>query len=151
MTGLTPRDEFPTKTRVKPKTAASNLSLYPFKQNLKKFTIFCRPPQHHGAGLLAGVGGGGAVPSYAPPGRAFFTPPLPPEYRNPFADKPTLRGECILYHQTKNPFFLVTGWKSSYMSSTLVEEGSIRLLLTSTISCPLAHLYLELREHLSYL
>lgn len=50
-----------------------------------------RPPQHHGAALLAGVGGG-AVPSYAPPGRAFFTPPLPPEYRNPFADKPTLRG-----------------------------------------------------------
>ncbi|XP_013200102.1 uncharacterized protein LOC106142769 isoform X1 [Amyelois transitella] len=50
-----------------------------------------RPPQHHGASLLAGVGGG-AVPSYAPPGRAFFTPPLPPEYRNPFADKPTLRG-----------------------------------------------------------
>ncbi|XP_059051458.1 uncharacterized protein LOC131846224 isoform X1 [Achroia grisella] len=49
-----------------------------------------RPPQHHGAALLAGVGG--AVPSYAPPGRAFFTPPLPPEYRNPFADKPTLRG-----------------------------------------------------------
>ncbi|XP_072946044.1 uncharacterized protein [Epargyreus clarus] len=48
-----------------------------------------RPPQHHGAALLAGVG---AVPSYAPPGRAFFTPPLPPEYRNPFADKPTLRG-----------------------------------------------------------
>ncbi|XP_037295636.1 uncharacterized protein LOC115450223 isoform X2 [Manduca sexta] len=51
-----------------------------------------RPPQHHGAALLAGVGGAGAVPSYAPPGRAFFTPPLPPEYRNPFADKPTLRG-----------------------------------------------------------
>ncbi|KAL0810010.1 hypothetical protein ABMA28_010844 [Loxostege sticticalis] len=50
-----------------------------------------RPPQHHGAALLAGVGAG-AVPSYAPPGRAFFTPPLPPEYRNPFADKPTLRG-----------------------------------------------------------
>ncbi|XP_052745262.1 uncharacterized protein LOC112055973 isoform X1 [Bicyclus anynana] len=48
-----------------------------------------RPPAHHGAALLAGVG---AVPSYAPPGRAFFTPPLPPEYRNPFADKPTLRG-----------------------------------------------------------
>ncbi|CAG9570228.1 unnamed protein product [Danaus chrysippus] len=49
-----------------------------------------RPPAHHGASLLAGVG---AVPSYAPPGRAFFTPPLPPEYRNnPFADKPTLRG-----------------------------------------------------------
>nr|XP_012545748.1 uncharacterized protein LOC101743883 isoform X3 [Bombyx mori] len=48
-----------------------------------------RPPQHHGASLLAGVG---AVPSYAPPGRAFFTPPLPPEYKNPFADKPTLRG-----------------------------------------------------------
>lgn len=27
-----------------------------------------------------------------PPSRAFFTPPLPPEYQNPFADKPTLRG-----------------------------------------------------------
>ncbi|XP_069694554.1 uncharacterized protein [Periplaneta americana] len=33
------------------------------------------------------------VPSYIPPIRSFFTPPLPPEYaRNPFADKPTLRG-----------------------------------------------------------
>ncbi|KAH8418144.1 hypothetical protein KR009_001139, partial [Drosophila setifemur] len=34
----------------------------------------------------------GEVPSYSPPSRAFFTPPLPPEYQNPFADKPTLRG-----------------------------------------------------------
>uniref|UniRef100_A0A6V7HTQ8 Proline-rich transmembrane protein 3/4 domain-containing protein n=1 Tax=Bracon brevicornis TaxID=1563983 RepID=A0A6V7HTQ8_9HYME len=32
------------------------------------------------------------LPSYAPPSRAPFTPPLPPEYMNPFADKPTLRG-----------------------------------------------------------
>jgi hypothetical protein len=32
------------------------------------------------------------VPSYIPPIRSFFTPPLPPEYTNPFADKPTLRG-----------------------------------------------------------
>jgi hypothetical protein len=32
------------------------------------------------------------IPSYVPPSRAFFTPPLPPEYQNPFADKPTLRG-----------------------------------------------------------
>lgn len=32
------------------------------------------------------------VPSYVPPSRAFFTPPLPPDYLNPFADKPTLRG-----------------------------------------------------------
>lgn len=32
------------------------------------------------------------VPSYVPPSRAFFTPPLPPEYLSPFADKPTLRG-----------------------------------------------------------
>lgn len=32
------------------------------------------------------------VPSYVPPSRSFFTPPLPPEYLNPFADKPTLRG-----------------------------------------------------------
>ena len=31
-------------------------------------------------------------PSYIPPIRSFFTPPLPPEYANPFADKPTLRG-----------------------------------------------------------
>ncbi|XP_057658100.1 uncharacterized protein LOC130895024 [Diorhabda carinulata] len=31
-------------------------------------------------------------PSYVPPSRSFFTPPLPPEYQNPFADKPTLRG-----------------------------------------------------------
>lgn len=32
------------------------------------------------------------VPSYVPQMRKFFTPPLPPEYSNPFADKPTLRG-----------------------------------------------------------
>ncbi|GBP80873.1 hypothetical protein EVAR_54910_1 [Eumeta japonica] len=61
--------------------------------DVPKLVMCGRPPQHHGAALLAGVGaGGGAAPSYAPPGRAFFTPPLPPEYRNPFADKPTLRG-----------------------------------------------------------
>ncbi|KAH8336651.1 hypothetical protein KR074_009633, partial [Drosophila pseudoananassae] len=34
----------------------------------------------------------GDVPSYSPPSRTFFTPPLPPEFKNPFADKPTLRG-----------------------------------------------------------
>lgn len=34
----------------------------------------------------------GDMPSYSPPGRSLFTPPLPPEYQNPFADKPTLRG-----------------------------------------------------------
>ncbi|XP_060661254.1 uncharacterized protein LOC132794947 [Drosophila nasuta] len=34
----------------------------------------------------------GDIPSYSPPSRSFFTPPLPPEYQNPFADKPTLRG-----------------------------------------------------------
>ncbi|XP_050678151.1 uncharacterized protein LOC126974653 isoform X2 [Leptidea sinapis] len=48
-----------------------------------------RPPAHHGASLLAGLG---AAPSYAPPGRTLITPPLPPQYRNPFADRPTLRG-----------------------------------------------------------
>ena len=32
------------------------------------------------------------MPSYSPPTRSFFTPPLPREYSNPFADKPTLRG-----------------------------------------------------------
>lgn len=32
------------------------------------------------------------LPSYAPPSRALFTPPLPPEYLHPFANKPTLRG-----------------------------------------------------------
>lgn len=55
----------------------------------------------------AGGGGGGGgnlknvrptksmykdVPSYVPPSRILFTPPLPPEFVNPFADKPTLRG-----------------------------------------------------------
>ncbi|KAG8336018.1 uncharacterized protein LOC124360564 [Homalodisca vitripennis] len=34
---------------------------------------------------------GREMPSYSPPNRAFFTPPLPPEYLNPFAEKPTLR------------------------------------------------------------
>lgn len=38
------------------------------------------------------------LPSYAPPPRALFTPPLPPEYANPFADKPTLRGTNIDAH-----------------------------------------------------
>ena len=38
------------------------------------------------------------LPSYAPPSRALFTPPLPPEYANPFADKPTLRGTNIDIH-----------------------------------------------------
>ncbi|XP_050315961.1 uncharacterized protein LOC126750389 [Anthonomus grandis grandis] len=33
-----------------------------------------------------------ASPSYIPPSRAFFTPPLPPALQNPYADKPTLRG-----------------------------------------------------------
>lgn len=33
------------------------------------------------------------MPSYSPPSRSFFTPPLPPEYHhNPFAEQPTLRG-----------------------------------------------------------
>lgn len=32
------------------------------------------------------------VPSYVPPSRTFFTPPLPRDFLNPFADKPTLRG-----------------------------------------------------------
>ncbi|XP_073974710.1 uncharacterized protein [Rhodnius prolixus] len=32
------------------------------------------------------------IPSYSPPSRAFFTPPLPPEFVHPFADKPILRG-----------------------------------------------------------
>lgn len=34
----------------------------------------------------------GNMPSYSPPTRTLFTPPLPREYNNPFADKPTLRG-----------------------------------------------------------
>ncbi|KAK3921403.1 Titin-like protein [Frankliniella fusca] len=32
------------------------------------------------------------LPPYAPPSRVFITPPLPPEYVDQFADKPTLRG-----------------------------------------------------------
>lgn len=34
----------------------------------------------------------GDIPSYSPPARSFFTPRLPAEFQNPFADKPTLRG-----------------------------------------------------------
>ncbi|EAA05061.4 AGAP011255-PA, partial [Anopheles gambiae str. PEST] len=34
----------------------------------------------------------GDIPAYSPPSRTFFTPPLPRNYTNPFADKPTLRG-----------------------------------------------------------
>lgn len=40
------------------------------------------------------------LPSYAPPPRALFTPPLPPEYANPFADKPTLRGTNTDVHSS---------------------------------------------------
>lgn len=40
------------------------------------------------------------LPSYAPPSRALFTPPLPPEYSNPFADKPTLRGTNTDIHSS---------------------------------------------------
>ncbi|KYB27130.1 hypothetical protein TcasGA2_TC034719 [Tribolium castaneum] len=32
------------------------------------------------------------IPSYIPPNRDFFTPPIPPAFQHPFADKPTLRG-----------------------------------------------------------
>lgn len=34
----------------------------------------------------------GDMPSYSPPARSFFTPRVPSDYQNPFADKPTLRG-----------------------------------------------------------
>lgn len=45
-----------------------------------------------GSGGVGGVVLSGDIPSYSPPARSFFTPPLPPEYQHPFADKPTLRG-----------------------------------------------------------
>ncbi|XP_077288548.1 uncharacterized protein LOC143912955 isoform X2 [Arctopsyche grandis] len=48
-----------------------------------------RQPAHHGASILAGAA---APPSYAPPSRVLFTPPMPAGYRHPFSDKPTLRG-----------------------------------------------------------
>lgn len=44
------------------------------------------------------------IPSYVPPSRAFFTPPLPPEYLSPFADKPTLRGTNSDGFVNKRPF-----------------------------------------------
>ncbi|XP_049825205.1 uncharacterized protein LOC109602569 isoform X2 [Aethina tumida] len=43
------------------------------------------------------------IPSYVPPSRAFFTPPLPPEYQNPFADKPTLRGTNSESYANRRP------------------------------------------------
>lgn len=43
------------------------------------------------------------IPSYVPPSRSFFTPPLPPEYLNPFADKPTLRGTNSDTYQNRRP------------------------------------------------
>lgn len=46
---------------------------------------------------------GKEVPSYVPPSRSFFTPPLPPEYLNPFADKPTLRGTNSESYQNRRP------------------------------------------------
>ena len=44
------------------------------------------------------------VPSYVPPSKTFFTPPLPPEYLNPFADKPTLRGTNSDGFGNRRPF-----------------------------------------------
>lgn len=32
------------------------------------------------------------MPSYSPPSRSFFTPRMPSDYQNPFAEQPTLRG-----------------------------------------------------------
>lgn len=55
-------------------------------------------PSIHNILLKKGASGGSPTLSmysgdnYPPPQRALFTPPLPPEYQNPFADKPTLRG-----------------------------------------------------------
>lgn len=46
---------------------------------------------------------GKEIPSYVPPSRSFFTPPLPPEYLNPFADKPTLRGTNSDTYQNRRP------------------------------------------------
>ncbi|RZF32599.1 hypothetical protein LSTR_LSTR011046 [Laodelphax striatellus] len=46
------------------------------------------------------------IPSYAPPSKSFFTPPLPPEFHNPFANKPTLRGsnsDGIIGHRRPIP------------------------------------------------
>lgn len=48
----------------------------------------------------------GDMPSYSPPGRNTFTPPLPREYTNPFADKPTLRGtnsDSVVYSSGGGP------------------------------------------------
>lgn len=41
------------------------------------------------------------LPSNPPPLRTLFTPPLPREYANPFADKPTLRGTNVDVHQSQ--------------------------------------------------
>ncbi|XP_044731992.1 uncharacterized protein LOC123294872 [Chrysoperla carnea] len=62
---------------------ASTQSSYNLLRNINP-----TPPMHRGGG----VGIGGDFPSYSPPTRSHFTPPLPPEYGNPFADKPTLKG-----------------------------------------------------------
>ncbi|XP_055596748.1 uncharacterized protein LOC129746865, partial [Uranotaenia lowii] len=51
------------------------------------------PHGHNKKGFPTNAGSfPGEIPSYSPPSRAFFTPPLPRNYTNPFADKPTLRG-----------------------------------------------------------
>ncbi|KAK4878444.1 hypothetical protein RN001_010950 [Aquatica leii] len=44
------------------------------------------------------------IPSYVPPNKALFTPPLPDKFIHPFADKPTLRGTNSDSFVNKRPF-----------------------------------------------
>ncbi|XP_058463334.1 uncharacterized protein LOC131437783 [Malaya genurostris] len=50
------------------------------------------PHGHNKKGVPTNAMFPGDIPSYSPPSRAFFPPPLSRNYTNPFADKPTLRG-----------------------------------------------------------
>ncbi|KAF5303320.1 hypothetical protein FQA39_LY10059 [Lamprigera yunnana] len=44
------------------------------------------------------------IPSYVPPSKVLFTPPLPDKFIHPFADKPTLRGTNSDTFANKRPF-----------------------------------------------
>ncbi|XP_014613572.1 PREDICTED: uncharacterized protein LOC106791998 [Polistes canadensis] len=91
-TTTTPRSTTTTTTTKKTKTTISTTST-----TIRTITPATINPSLHSIRIpipraTAASSGIRDLPSYAPPSRALFTPPLPPEYLHPFADKPTLRG-----------------------------------------------------------
>lgn len=75
-----------------------------------QYFVSFRLPPHHGEAILSKAG---APHSHAPPSWTFFTPPLPPDYKNPFADRPTLKGEslsCFIFQEKSAKTRAVSVW-----------------------------------------